>query len=99
MTPDGQCVDIKGGISQNCRANNTTQPCFPTGNPNGQIVRTGSAAPPTPPFPDPTYPKTGNVTLVATFCEGTSGATTVDLVTGLPGPGALVLPMTATWMP
>ena len=76
-----------------------TQPCFPTGNPNGQIVRTGSAAPPTPPFPDPTYPKTGNVTLVATFCEGTSGAATVDLVTGLPGPGALVLPMTATWMP
>jgi hypothetical protein len=99
MTPDGQCVDIKGGISQNCRVNNTTQPCFPTGNPNDQIVRTGSAAPPTPPFPDPTYPKTGNVTPVATFCEGTSGATTVDLVTGLPGSGALVLPMTATWMP
>jgi hypothetical protein len=99
MTPDGQCVDIKGGISQNCCANNTQQPCFPTGNPNGQIVRTGSAAPPTPAFPDPTYPKTGNVTLVATYCEGTSGATTVDLVTGLPGPGALVLPMAATWMP
>ncbi|HKA29932.1 MAG TPA: hypothetical protein VKH82_11180 [Candidatus Binatia bacterium] len=99
MTPAGQCVDIKGGISQNCCANNTQTPCFPSGNPNGQIVRTGSAAPPTPPFPDPTYPKTGNVTLVATFCEGTSGATTVDIVTGLPGPGALVLPMAATWMP
>ena len=97
MTPEGQCVDIKGGISQNCCANNTAQPCFPTAN-NGQIVRTGSAAPPTPPFGDPTYPKTGNVTLVATFCEGTAGSSLVDIVTGLPGPGALVLPVAATWM-
>lgn len=98
MTADGQCVDVKGGLSQNCCANATAQPCFPTAN-GGQIVRTGMAAPPTPPFPDPAYPKSGNVTLVATFCEATSGSTTVDLVTGLPGPGALVLPMAATWIP
>jgi hypothetical protein len=96
-TAAGQCVDVKGGISQNCCANDTSQPCFPTAN-NGQIVRTGSAAPPTPPFGDPTYPKTGNVTLVATYCEGTAGSSLVDIVTGLPGPGALVLPMAATWM-
>ena len=96
--PDGQCVDVKGGISQNCCGNDTSQPCFPTAN-NGQIVRSGSAAAPTPAFGDPTYPKTGNVTLVATFCEGTAGSSLVDIVTGLPGPGALVLPMAATWMP
>jgi len=96
--PDGQCVDVKGGISQNCCSNDTSQPCFPTAN-NGQIVRSGSAAPPAPPFGDPTYPKTGNVTLVATFCEGTAGSSLVDIVTGLPGPGALVLPVAATWMP
>jgi len=98
MTPEGQCVDVKGGLSQNCCTNDTTQPCFPTAN-NGQIVRTGSTAPPAPPFPDPTYPKTGNVTLVATYCEGSAGSTLVDVVTGLPGPGALVLPMAATWVP
>jgi hypothetical protein len=51
-----------------------------------------------PPFPDPTYPKTGNLTLVATYCEGTAGSSVVDVVTGLPGPGALVLPMSATWI-
>jgi hypothetical protein len=86
----GQCVDIKGGISQNCCANDTTTPCF-----TDPIVRTGSTAPPTPPFPDPTYPKTANMTLVATFCEATSGSTLIDITTGLPGPGALVMPATA----
>jgi hypothetical protein len=95
--PAGPCVDVKGGIAQNCCANNTQLPCFPTAN-NGQIVRTGSASPPVPPFPDPTYPKTGSLTLVATYCEGTAGSSVVDVVTGLPGPGALVLPMSATWM-
>ena len=89
----GQCVDIKGGISQNCCANDTTTPCFPD-----PIVRTGSTAPPTPPFPDPTYPKTGNMTVAATYCEATSGSATVDIVTGLPGPGALLLPAAATWI-
>ncbi len=89
----GQCIDIKGGISQNCCANDPTTPCF-----TDPIVRTGSTAPPTPPFPDPSYPKTGNMTLVATYCEATSGSTTVDIVTGLPGPGALLLPAAATWI-
>jgi hypothetical protein len=95
--PQSQCIDIKGGLSQNCCVNDTQQPCFPTAN-NGQIVRTGGTAPPMPPFPDPMYPKTGSLTLVATYCEGTSGSSLVDVVTGLPGPGALVLPMAATWM-
>jgi hypothetical protein len=38
------------------------------------------------------------VTVVATFCEASSGSATVDTVAGLPGPGALVLPMAATWI-
>jgi hypothetical protein len=98
MTPEGQCVDVKGGLSQNCCTNDTTQPCFPTAN-NGQIVRTGSPALLAPPFPDPDFPKSGNMTLVATFCAGTSGSTLVDVVTGLPGPGAVVLPATAVVTP
>lgn len=92
-TATGECIDVKGGISQNCCSANTTAPCFPD-----PIVRTGTTAPPTPAFPDPTFPKTGNVTLVGTFCEATSGSTLVDTVTGLPGPGAIVLPMAATWI-
>jgi hypothetical protein len=92
-TPAGECIDVKGGISQNCCTGNTSTPCFP--NP---IVRTGSTTPPAPAFPDPTFPKTGNVTVVGTYCESSSGSSTVDLVTGLPGPGAIVLPMAATWI-
>ena len=93
MNAAGQCIDIKGGISQNCCANDPTTPCF-----TDPIVRTGSTAPPTPPFPDATYPKAGNLTVVATYCEATSGSTLVDISTGLPGPGALVLPVAATWI-
>jgi len=84
---------VKGGVSQNCCTNASATPCFP--NP---IVRNGATAAPTPPFPDPAFPKTGDATLVATFCEATSGSATVDVVTGLPGPGALVLPVTGTWI-
>jgi hypothetical protein len=97
MTTGGQCVDIKGGLSQTCCANNPQLPCFPTAN-GGEIVRTGSAAPPTPAFPDPTYPKTTDVTLVAAFCERSTGSSTVDTVTGLPGPGAIILPMAGSFM-
>jgi hypothetical protein len=92
-TSSGECVDVKGGISQNCCTGNTASPCFPD-----PIVRTGTAAPPTPAFPDPTFPKTGNVTVVATFCEASSGSSSVDVLTGLPAPGAIVLPMAATWI-
>ena len=90
----GQCVDIKGGISQNCCANDTTTPCF-----TDPIVRTGSTAPPAPPSPDPSYPKTLNMTLAATYCEATSGSATVDIVTGLPGPGAPLLRRRRTGIP
>ena len=96
-TASGQCVDAKGGLSQLCCSNDTTRPCFPTAG-GGQIVRTGSAAPPTPVFPDPTYPKTGSEVLVATFCESATGSSVVNATTGLPGPGALILPVDTTWV-
>jgi hypothetical protein len=89
----GQCVDAKGGVSQLCCSSNQTIPCFPTR--TGAIERTGSAAPPTP--AGTTYPKTETATLVATFCEASSGSNVVDVSTGLPGPGAIILPSTLEW--
>jgi hypothetical protein len=95
-TTAGQCVDRKGGVSQVCCASDTTRPCFPTAG-GGAIVRPGAAAVPTPAWPDPTYPKTESAVLTATFCEPATGSPNVDGITGLPGPGALVLPVTATF--
>ncbi len=90
----GRCVDAKGGISQVCCAGNTLAPCFPTAG-GGSIVRTGNPDPPAPVWPDTTYPKTStNGILVTTFCEASTGTTTIDATAGLPGPGALILPGT-----
>ena len=91
-----ECVDRKGGVSQVCCSADPTRPCFPTAG-GGQIVRAGTTAPPTPPWPDATYPKTGSAVLTATFCEPATGTSTVDGIAGLPGPGALVLPVATTW--
>ena len=93
----GQCVDTKGGVSQSCCGSDTTQPCFPTAG-GGQIVRAGSASTPAPPWPEGTYPKSETAVLTAVFCEPSSGASAVDFVTGLPGPGALTLPADAQWI-
>ena len=95
-TQDGQCIDVKGGLSQLCCASKPAQPCFPTAG-GGMIVRTGVAGVPAPAYPDPTYPKTANGTLVATFCEGATGSNVINGVTGLPGAGALVLPVLEEW--
>jgi hypothetical protein len=90
----GRCIDARGGISQLCCAGNTLSPCFATAN-GGSIVRTGTPDPPAPVWPDPTYPKTStNGILVTTFCEASTGTTTIDATAGLPGPGALILPGT-----
>ncbi len=88
----GNCIDSKGGISQLCCNGSTSTPCYPTAG-GGAIVRTGKPDPPAPVWPDPTYPKTttGGI-LVTTFCEAATGVGTIDNVTGLPGPGALILP-------
>lgn len=85
------CIDAKGGISQLCCKNDPTRPCFATRAGGEGINRTGRAVQPTPALPDQTYPKssTGQV-LVGTFCEAGTGASTVDTVTGLPGPGAVI---------
>jgi hypothetical protein len=95
-TPDGTCVDSKGGISQACCNADTTTPCFDT-RPGGRgINRTGKPLAPLPAFPDPTYPKSvEGLNMVATFCEAATTSFTVDQVTGLPGPGALIFNLRA----
>jgi hypothetical protein len=49
-------------------------------------------ATPTPtPWGDDQYPKTANgVVMVSTFCEPPTGTGTVDITSGLPGPGAVI---------
>ena len=90
------CIDSKGGLSQNCCNSDTARSCFPTAG-GGQIVRMGKPAPPAPPFPDQTYPKTGNAVLTAVFCFPTTEIDSINATIG-PGPGALILPVTHTWL-
>jgi len=99
------CADIKGGLSQHCCNGSTQVPCHPTfpaqgGQPAGiGIVRTGRAVPAATPTPwgDDQYPKTASgAVLVSTFCEAATGDGTVDITTGLPGPGALIFNTDAT---
>jgi hypothetical protein len=80
----GNCIDAKGGISQLCCSNNTTIPCFPTRG-GGSITRTG-------------HPGTDGQTLLtaATFCIAATDSTLINITTGLPGPGALLLPSNVT---
>jgi hypothetical protein len=90
--------DPKGGINQTCCSSGGGLPCFPTDpDTGGAIVRTGSVAPPTPAWPDRTYPKASDGTLAAVFCVPTSGGIPVDATAGLPGPGALLLSGTMEW--
>jgi hypothetical protein len=95
---DGRCVDARGGLSQRCCAADPQRPCFPTGG-GVPIVRDGSATPPSPVFGDPAYPKVGGVTLAATFCAPSTGSAFGDALLGLPGPGAVLAPMAAAWLP
>jgi hypothetical protein len=88
------CIDAKGGISQNCCSNDPSRACQPTRN-STPITRTGKPGVYEPAWPDPTYPKSGPVVTVATFCEAATGTGSVDGLTGLPGPGTLQLPNNA----
>jgi hypothetical protein len=90
------CKDSKGGLSQMCCNNNTNKPCHPLAN-GGTLTRTGSINAPQPPLPDATYPKTQSGVLAATFCIPPTGTNTIDSVTGLPGPGAILLNGTGEW--
>ena len=87
------CIDAKGGLAQNCCGGT---PCFPTAG-GGSIVRTGKPAIPSPPFPDPTYPKTSDGVLASIFCIPGTGTNSIDSASGLPGPGALVAPIHESW--
>jgi hypothetical protein len=81
----GQCLDAKGGIAQNCCVGNTSLPCFPTEG-GGSISRTGT-------------PINPNGTFAATFCIPPTNDPTINLVSGLPGPGALLLPVVREVIP
>ena len=76
----GNCIDSKGGISQVCCSGATDLPCFPTRG-GGSFSRTGS-------------PGTDGQTQVsaATFCIARTSSSLINITTGLPGPGALLLP-------
>jgi len=76
----GNCIDSKGGISQLCCSNNPSLPCFPTAN-GGVITRQGKRA------------LDGQLgAQVATFCIAATASTVINTTTGLPGPGAIILP-------
>jgi hypothetical protein len=83
------------GIGQACCANDASTPCFPP----LPISRDGSAAPPAPLWPDATYPKTGTSgeTLAGIECVPATGNGQVDGQVGLPGPVALLLPVSQRW--
>jgi hypothetical protein len=96
-------LDARGGINQWCCSDSSHTPCFPTasssGEPNHAIVRTGTAVPPAPAWPDASYPKTATgARLVATFCIGDTGSTTINQVAGIPGPGAIIFDGTQEWL-
>jgi len=90
------CKDSKGGLSQACCVNKTSQPCF-LRDASGNLTRTGKANPPQPPLPDTTYPKSQTGVLASTFCIPATGTNTIDTVTGLPGPGTILLNGGGTW--
>jgi len=97
-TENGQCIDARGGTSQLCCESDPERACFATAG-GAPIVRLGSATAPAPAFGDPTYPKVGGLVFAGTFCAPASGSSLVDSLVGLPGPGALLLPMAAAWLP
>src|SRR5207247_10200185 len=87
-----QCGGPKGGLRQACCARGTAVPCFPD-----PLGRTGFADPPAPVGPDLTYPKRSTKgVLVTTFCVGATRRSTINTTDGLPGPGAIILPVTET---
>jgi hypothetical protein len=83
VDPMGRCVDVKGGISQVCCSTNPAIPCFPTGD-GGTLVRSGAP-----------FDASPLGAFVATFCVPRTGSSLINGVTGLPGPGALIVPVDA----
>jgi hypothetical protein len=81
------CLDAKGGISQACCSNNTATPCF-TSRSTGAITRMGTPA-----------TSGQSAVFAATFCIARTNSWLIDTVTGLPGPGTLLLPAQVTVTP
>jgi hypothetical protein len=96
----GNCLDAKGGVRQVCCSNDATRSCFPTGpGTAGKIERAGHPGVPLPALPDATFPKAADLTQAAVFCEpATRDSNVINTLTGLPGPGALLLPSHAIWV-
>jgi len=92
----GGSDDVRNGIQPGvdqacCKKGREIIPCFVD-----DISRTGEAVPGEPLWPDPTYPKVAEGGKIAgTFCIPATNSTTINLPTGLGGPGAFVLPGTA----
>jgi hypothetical protein len=90
------CIDAKGGIAQQCCSGATTTPCFPIA--AGPVTRTGLAAKPQlhPKSADPYFMQVDE-TLAGTFCVAATTDCALDAAAGLPGPGAVVLPVLSEW--
>ena len=85
-----QCPSgIETGVDQLCCSRDGAKnACFAE-----DITRTGIAVAPTPAWGDSSYPKTiEGARFVDTFCVPPSISGILTLVTGLPGPGAIILP-------
>ena len=94
----GNCIDAKGGVRQTCCSNDPTRSCFPTApGTAGTISRTGSASVPQPTVAGQSLPLQADAVQAAVFCEAGTSSNVINGLTGLPGPGALLLPVQAEW--
>jgi hypothetical protein len=82
-----RCIDANGGISQLCCSDRSSTPCFPSRD-DGTITRTGTPA-----------TDGGMAVFAATFCVLRPSSPVLATMTGLPGPGALLLPARVTVIP
>ncbi|MCW5892806.1 MAG: hypothetical protein KIT14_20020 [bacterium] len=92
------CADTpapKGGINQTCCSDNPILPCFPSApDASGALARTGTPAALVP--PDPALPRSGDGVLAHVGCMPRTTDSTVDILTGFPGPTAWLLPFRLT---
>ncbi|HEV7731448.1 MAG TPA: hypothetical protein VGR62_04760 [Candidatus Binatia bacterium] len=87
-------IPTKGGINQTCCSNSTSTPCFPTAADSpGVILRTGVPVPLMPAWPTSSPQSATGTVLAATFCVPRTTDQSVDILYGLPGPGAVLLPV------
>jgi hypothetical protein len=82
-----RCIDAKGGISQLCCSDRSSTPCFSSRD-DGTITRRGTPA-----------TDGGTAVFAATFCVPRPSSPLLAATTGVPGPGALLLPARVTVIP